>query len=68
MCGEEHGPALLVFHQQVPCGSPGIRVHARRGFIQDHNLRTSYQGYADTVRGCVCVYFHGIHYSVMGEG
>ena len=53
MCGEEHRPALLVLHQQVPCGSPGIRVHARCGFIQDHHLRTSYQGYADTL--CVHV-------------
>ena len=28
MCGEKHGSALLVFHQQVPCGSPSIGVHA----------------------------------------
>ena len=28
MCGEKHGSALLVFHQQVPRGSPSIGVHA----------------------------------------
>lgn len=26
--GEEDGAVLLVFNEQVPSGSPGIRVHA----------------------------------------